>query len=94
MTESTTWISTSDRLPEDGTRVLGFLPGNRVTLPGKEEVELREVIVLRFHRDFFAGAPEKAALHGEHFWGGEGASNRYFREVTHWMPLPDAPPTA
>jgi hypothetical protein len=85
------WTATADALPEDGARVLAFVPGNRVLLPGKEAMEDREVLVLRFHRDFFAGQPEKAAAHGVHFWSGEGTSNRYFAEVSHWRPVP-APP--
>jgi hypothetical protein len=26
--------------------------------------------------------------HGRHFWQGEGNSNHFFKDVTHWMPLP------
>jgi hypothetical protein len=26
-----------------------------------------------------------------HFWAGEGSSNRYFSEVTHWKSIPQAP---
>jgi len=86
------WIACSDRLPEDDQRVLAFVPGNRVFLPGKSlEFEVREVIVLRFCKDFYAGNPEKAERHGVHFWSGEGNSNQFFRDVTHWLPLPDAP---
>ena len=86
------WIACTDRLPEDDQRVLAFVPGNRVFPPGKTlEFEVREVIVLRFCKDFYAGNPEKSAKHGVHFWSGEGNSNHFFQDVTHWQPLPGAP---
>ena len=89
---STEWIAVADRLPEGDQRVLAFVPGNRVFLPGKSlEFEVREVIVLRFCKDFYAGNPDKAARHGVHFWSGEGSSNHFFADVTHWQPLPGAP---
>ncbi len=48
-----TWISVTDQLPQDGQRVLAFVPNNSVFLPGKTgETELREVIVLHFQKDF------------------------------------------
>ena len=34
------WTATADALPEDGERVLAFVQGNRVLLPGKEAMEL------------------------------------------------------
>jgi len=86
------WIHREDQLPNDDQRVLAFIPGNKVFLPGKDlEFEIREVIVLRFCANHFAGNPEKAAKHGLHFWAGEGSSNRYFTEVTHWAPIPAGP---
>ena len=86
------WIACEDRLPADGERVLAVVPGNEVLLPGKANFELREVIVLRFMENFFAAQQDKADAHGRHFWSGEGASNQYFGAVTHWMPMPEAPP--
>ena len=86
------WIDCEDRLPEDGQRVLAVVPGNEVLLPGKASFEVREVIVLRFMENFFAEQSNQADSHGRHFWSGEGASNQYFTSVTHWMPVPDAPP--
>ena len=57
---SDAWISVSDSLPEDDQRVLGFIPGNKVFLPGKDlQFELREVVVLRFCKDFYAKNEEK-----------------------------------
>jgi hypothetical protein len=86
------WIDIAQQLPEDGQRVLAFVPGNKVFLPGKDlEFELREVIVLHFCKDFYADNAEKRAKHGLHFWSGEGNSNHFFRDVTHWQPMPDAP---
>ena len=85
------WIPCDDRLPADGQRVLGVVPGNEVLLPGKASFEMREVLVLRFMENFFAAQPDKADVHGRHFWSGEGASNQFFEAVTHWMPMPEAP---
>ena len=54
------WIAVADRLPEDDQRVLAFIPGNRVFLPGKDlAFEIREVIVLRFCQDYFARPSRK-----------------------------------
>jgi hypothetical protein len=89
---SAAWISIHEQLPEDDERVLAFVPGNRVFLPGKSlEAELREVIVLRFCKDFYANNAEKAGRHGVHFWSGEGNSNHFFTDVTHWLPMPNGP---
>lgn len=86
------WIDVKEALPEHEQRVLAFIPDNKVYLPGKDlAFEVREVIVLRFIRDFFANRPDKAEKHGIHFWQGEGNSNHYFSDVTHWMPIPEGP---
>lgn len=86
------WTAVTEALPADQERVLAWVPGNRVHLPGKDgSTELREVLLLRFCANFFADQPEKRDRHGLHFWAGEGTSNRYFSEVTHWHPLPPAP---
>ena len=86
------WISVNEELPEDGQRVLAFLPDNIVYLPGKSgERRYTPVIFLRFARDFFAPENPKRAVHGPHFWLGEGQSNHYFTDVTHWMPVPEGP---
>ena len=89
---STTWTAVADQLPEDNQRVLGFIPGNKVFLPGKDlQFEQREVVVLRFCKDFYAKNEEKRAKHGLHFWAGEGNSNHFFSDVTHWCPIPEGP---
>lgn len=88
-----TWTATAHALPENGARVLCFLPGNNVYLPGKTgEMELREVVIMRFAEDFFLHNPSKTGYTGEpHFWLGEGTSNRFFAEVSHWRELPPVP---
>ncbi|MGB1384189.1 MAG: DUF551 domain-containing protein [Flavobacteriales bacterium] len=86
------WIAVADALPEDNQRVLGFIPQNKVFLPGKDlEFELREVVVLRFCKNFYAKNEEKREKHGVHFWAGEGNSNHFFQDVTHWRPVPTGP---
>lgn len=87
------WIPVEQSLPDDGARVLCYIPGNSVYLPGKTgDTELREVVVMRFAQDFFLKNVSKTGYSGPpHFWLGEGTSNRFFTEVTHWRPLPEGP---
>lgn len=87
------WIPLVERLPADGERCLCHLPGHEVFLPGKTGTkEARPVVILRFAQDFFLKNPSKTGYSGSpHFWLGEGTSNRFFMEVTHWMPLPGTP---
>ncbi|MDA0912391.1 MAG: DUF551 domain-containing protein [Bacteroidetes bacterium] len=89
------WISIHDRLPEDDQRVLAFIKGNKVFLPGKDlAFEIREVIVLRFCENYFVNDPEKCSAFGAHFWAGEGNSNHFFNDVSYWRPMPKAPELA
>ena len=89
---SVQWHSIADRLPADGQRVLGFIPGNKFFLPGKTgEFEIREVVVLKFLFEFYPEGSEKREKYGPHFWQGEGNSNRFFADVTHWTEVPDGP---
>lgn len=89
---SANWIPVAAQLPQHDERVLAYIPGNRVFLPGKDlAFEIREIIVLRFCENYFNDDAEKCAKHGAHFWAGEGNSNHFFADVTHWQPMPDAP---
>lgn len=87
------WMPITEGLPEDGQRVLCFLPSNTIHLPGKTgATEQRNVVVMRFARDFFVKNTSKTGYSGPpHLWLGEGTSNRFFLEVSHWMPLPAHP---
>ncbi|MDE0979010.1 MAG: DUF551 domain-containing protein [Flavobacteriales bacterium] len=86
------WIPVAEALPEDDQRILAFVPGNKVYLPGNDlQFEIREVIVLRFCKDFYALNEEKRTKHGLHFWSGEGSSNHFFDDVSHWQPIPSSP---
>lgn len=86
------WYSITEKLPEDGERVMGYVPGNKVFLPGKSgEFEIREVIVLKFCMNFYPEGSEKHQKYGAHFWQGEGNSNHFFSDVTHWMEIPSPP---
>lgn len=79
-------------MPNDGERILGYIPHNKVFLPGKTgEFEMREVVVLKFCKDFYSVGTEKFEKHGPHFWQGEGNSNHFFKDVTHWMHIPQKP---
>jgi hypothetical protein len=89
---SLNWIKVSDQLPLDGQRVLAFIPKNKVFLPGKSfDFEIREVIVLVFLENFYVDLPEKREKYGLHFWQGEGNSNHFFADVTHWAEIPSGP---
>jgi len=83
------WNKCSEQLPGNEQRVLGFIPGNKVFLPGNSgEYQLREVVILHFQKDFYPEGSEKKIKHGPHFWQGEGNSNHFFADVSHWMPIP------
>jgi hypothetical protein len=90
---STDWVPCSKELPADGQRVLAWLPRNTVYLPGKTgATEERNIAILRFSKDFFVHNPSKTGkATSPHFWVGEGSSNHFFEDVTHWMPMPIAP---
>lgn len=86
------WIAIEDKLPGNNQRVLAFLPDNKIYLPGKTgEMKLVPVIFLRFEKDFFGEKNPKRKKFGPHFWLGEGQSNHYFADVTHWLPCPEGP---
>ncbi|NNC83637.1 MAG: DUF551 domain-containing protein [Flavobacteriales bacterium] len=86
------WIAITDRLPEDGQKVICYLPENHQYLPGKTgETRFEPIVILRFVDRFFDEGSKKHEKYGPHFWLGEGLSNHYFADVTHWMPLPDSP---
>lgn len=86
------WFKITDKLPENNQRVLAFIPKNKVFLPGKKlDFKTREVVVLHFRENFYADNAEKNKKYGAHFWSGEGNSNHFFKDVTHWMAIPDGP---
>lgn len=93
MTATNGWISTVERLPQDGERVLCWLPKNTVYLPGKSGAsEDRHAVIMKFAHDHFLKNPTKTGYTGSpHFWLGEGGSNKFFDDVTHWRPLPESP---
>ena len=88
---SNNWIDINEKLPEHGQRVLAFIPGHQVYLPGLMQTQLREVIVLHFEKDFYPEGSEKHEKHGPHFWKGEGNSNHFFGDVKYWQPMPEGP---
>lgn len=88
------WFSCAHRLPADGQRVLCWLPNNTVHHAGLEDKEVRNVVILRFAEDWFIKNPSKTGRKTHrHFWLGEGSSNRFFEQVSHWAPLPEGPGT-
>ncbi len=86
------WISCAERLPADDQRVLCWLPGHTVRLQGLVEKEERNVVILRFAENWFIKNPSKTGRKTHrHFWLGEGSSNCFFEQVSHWMALPEGP---
>ena len=86
------WIPCTERLPADRQRVLCWLPSNTVHLSGLSETESRNVVVLRFAKDWFIKNPSKTRRNvHRHFWLGEGSSNCFFEQVSHWMEMPAGP---
>jgi len=86
------WIDITSQQPADGQKVICYLPENHQYLPGKTgETRHEPVVILRFVAAFFEEGSLKHEQHGPHFWLGEGLSNHYYKDVTHWMPLPTAP---
>ena len=89
----TRWIKTVDELPKDGQRVLAFVPENYVSVAGSPgQVELKPVKLLTFIKNFYGNhKPRHKNNSTDDFWSGEGLSNHFFQEVTHWMELPGEP---
>ena len=86
------WIDIEKEIPLDNQRVLAFIPDNKVFLPGMQlEYAMREVVILHFRKNFFADNEEKRKKHGLHFWSGEGNSNHFYHDVTHWKTIPEGP---
>jgi len=86
------WIDIEKEFPSDNQRVIAFIPDNKAFLPGMElEFEIREVMVLHFRKNFYKGNEEKSKKYGIHFWSGEGNSNHFFNDVTHWKAIPEGP---
>lgn len=89
---SPSWTACTERLPSDGQRVLCWLPDHTVQLQGLAGQEPRNVVILRFAEDWFIKNPSKTGRKTHrHFWLGEGSSNCFFEQVSHWMDLPGGP---
>jgi len=86
------WIAISEKLPQDGERVLVYIPNNEVFLPGKTGETARiTVLVMKFQFDFFSEEKAKSKNTSRHFWVGEGLSNHFFEDITHWRQIPKPP---
>ena len=87
------WISVQQKLPEDGQKVLAFVPDNYVPIPGNpSETEHKPIQILTFEKNFYgAHRPRHKNSASDDFWNGNGLSNHFFQEVSHWMPLPKNP---
>ena len=86
------WIDIEKEIPQDNQRILAYIPDNKVFLPGMQlDYAIREVVTLHFRKNFFADNEEKRTKHGLHFWSGEGNSNHFYHDVTHWQAIPEGP---
>mgnify|MGYP001184401591 CR=1 FL=1 len=87
------WIRTIDQLPKNEQKVIAFVPENYVSLPGRPgDVELNPIKILTFIKNFYGNhKPKHKNSESNDFWSGEGLSNHFFQEVTHWMPFPEKP---
>ena len=82
------WID----IKKENQTILAYIPNNKVFLPGMQlDFAMREVVILHFRKNFFADNAEKRNKHGLHFWSGEGNSNHYYHDVTHWRAIPEGP---
>lgn len=87
------WIKIEKQLPEDNQMVLAYLPENWVSTPGDPTDKTHQPIkMLRFNKNFYGVHKVRHKnSSSDHFWSGEGLSNHFFQEVSHWMPLPENP---
>ncbi len=90
------WINVNEQLPADNELVLAYLPENYVPTPGDPtERTLQPIKILRFNKNFYgAHKPRHKNSRSDHFWSGEGLTNHFFQEVSHWMSLPQKPNSA
>ena len=67
-TMSGSWFSIEDTLRFASRRVLGYIPGNEFSTPGKiSGIRVREVVIVAFCENFYLHNEEKASKHGVHF---------------------------
>ncbi len=86
------WIDIEKEIPQDNQRILAYIPDNKVFLPGMQlDYSMREVVILHLRKNFFADNEKKRNKHGLHFWSGEGNSNHFYHDVTHWRAIPEGP---
>lgn len=87
------WIDVAEKIPEDNEQVIAFIPGNFVPTPGNpQEITHKPIKLVVFQKDFYGSQRTKHKnTESNHFWSGDGLSNHFFEEVTHWIPLPDFP---
>jgi hypothetical protein len=78
LSDGSRWIPVSERLPDEGTRVIGVVP----------DLFSRGITVVQ--REGRVSDPSVVLWTYEAEWVGEEGSRSYV-DVTHWMPLPEAP---
>jgi hypothetical protein len=78
ISDGSRWIPVSERLPQEGARVIGLAP------------ELFSHGVTVVQREGRVSDPSVVLWTYEAEWVGEEGSRSYI-DVTHWMPLPEAP---
>lgn len=77
------WISTKDRLPQINQRVIAYLDEDAVhVIVGGERVR---VVAVNYCACYGGGNNQRP------FEWSDGPMRHFFQDVTHWMPIPEAP---
>ena len=102
------WISTTDRLPEDGQRVLGYYEGGN-WIDNDSSEGSQNIIVVEFIRGItneerallldtddrkktWQGGDEGFNNQLPYYWDQWGPGSQFGQDIKWWSPLPGIPP--